>query len=257
MTDTFGMLIDTTRCTGCEKCVVACKEENGLPEKDRPLKGTPSVGGLSATRYSTILRRPGNHFVRQQCRHCLKPPCVSACLVGALQQTKEGAIIYDGDLCMGCRYCMLACPYGLPRYDWDSAAPRIRKCTLCHHRIIEGKEPACVEKCPEKALMFGKRVDLLKEAQARLAAEPDTYQGRIYGKDEIGGTSMLYISDIPLDFLAYDPQVGNQPLPELSWAALKKVPPVILAMGGLMGSVYWIIGRRMKLAQRRESEEKR
>jgi formate dehydrogenase iron-sulfur subunit len=252
------MLIDTTRCTGCERCVLACKSENCLDGPDRPRKGAASVDALSSTRYSTILHRPEDHFVRQMCRHCLDPACVSVCPVGALRKTEEGAVIYDGDLCMGCRYCMLACPYGIPRYDWDQAVPYIRKCTLCHPRLQEGKAPACVEACPEKALLFGTREEMLAEAHRRLAESPDGYVQHVYGECEVGGTSVLYISDIPLDFLMWDPDwkphLGDGPLPDLSWASLKKVPPAILMVGGLMAGVYWIIGRRMKLADANTQE---
>jgi formate dehydrogenase iron-sulfur subunit len=247
MTKQPAILIDTTLCTGCEKCVRACKRENHL-EPDRPWRGQGAVNGLSATRFSTILRRPNNHFVRQQCRHCLEPACVSACLVGAMQKTPEGPVIYDGEKCMGCRYCMVACPYGIPRYQWDRAVPYVRKCTLCYPRLKEGRMPACVEACPEKAVIFGDRAELLAEAHRRLHASPKKYVQNVNGEHEVGGTSVLYISDIPLEFLAWQPDLDGRPLPERTWASLKKVPPVILLMGGIMAGTHWIIGRRMKLA---------
>ena len=243
-----AILIDTTLCTGCGQCVKACKLENGLPRGDRPWRGQGAVDGLSATRFCTILRRPDDHFVRQQCRHCLEPACVSACLVGAMQKSPEGPVIYDGGRCMGCRYCMVACPYSIPRYEWDRAVPYVRKCTLCHPRLKEGKLPACVEACPEKAAIFGDREELLAQAHGRLGASPEKYVQKVYGEHEVGGTSVLYISDIPLDFLAWQPDLDDRPLPDRTWASLKKVPPVILGMGGLMAGTYWIIGRRMKLA---------
>jgi len=204
---TPAILIDTTRCTGCEQCVRACKLENGLPLRDRPWRGQGAIDGLSATRFSTILRLPNDsgpndHFVRQQCRHCLKPACVSACLVGAMWKTPEGPVIYDPDRCMGCRYCMAACPYGIPRYDWDRAAPEVRKCTLCYPRIIQGKAPACVEACPEEAIEYGDRAKLIAKAERRLEANPD-YVQEVFGKDEVGGTSVLYISDVRLDLAAW------------------------------------------------------
>jgi len=247
-----AILIDTTLCTGCGRCVKACKLENGLPLRDRPWRGQGAVDGLSATRFSTILRRPGDHFVKQQCRHCLDPACVSACLVGAMRKdTPQDPVTYDGDRCMGCRYCMVACPYGIPRYDWDRAVPYVRKCTMCYERLKEGKLPACVEACPEKATVFGDRNALRDEAHRRLRAggkKGQQYVQKVYGEHEFGGTSVLYVSDIPLDFLAWGPGSDDRPLPERTWASLKKVPPVILGMGGLMAGTYWIIGRRMKLA---------
>jgi formate dehydrogenase iron-sulfur subunit len=242
-----AMLIDTTLCTGCQECVKACKEENHL-EADRPWREQGAIDDLSATRFSTVLRRPNNHFVKQQCRHCLEPACVSACIVGAMQKSPEGPVIYDGSLCMGCRYCMVACPFSIPRYDWDRAIPYVRKCTLCYPRITQGKLPACVQACPEKAVIFGDRAELLAEAHKRLRTASTKYVQKVYGEHEVGGTSVLYISDIPLDFLAWKPDLDSQPLPDRTWAWLSKVPPVVLLMGGLMTGTHWIIGRRMKLA---------
>jgi len=262
-----AILIDTKRCTGCERCVRACKLENGLGP-DRPWRGQGAVDGLSATRFSTILRLPNaegpkDHFVRQQCRHCLEPACVSACLVGAMEKTLWGPVIYHPEKCMGCRYCMAACPYGIPRYDWDRAVPEVRKCTLCYPRIIQGKPPACVEACPEGALEYGDRAKLLARAESRLEANPD-YVQEVFGKYEVGGTSVLYISDVRWDLAAWvrtwQPDVDardlpdpTKSLPERTWASLKKVPPVIVGMAGLMGGLHWIIGRRMKLAAQETS----
>ena len=254
MNEPVAILTDVTRCTGCERCVEACKKENGLG-KDRPWRGQGAIDDLSATRFTSIVRRPGNHFVRQQCRHCLDPACVSACLVGAMRKTAEGPVIYDADRCMGCRYCMTACPYGIPRYDWDQAVPYVRKCTLCYERIGEGKLPACVEACPEQATTFGPREELLADAHRRVAAAPNKYIQKVYGEHEVGGTSVLYVSSIPLGFLGWKDDVGERALPELTWASLKKVPGVALGVGGLMGGIYWIIGRRMKLDAERAASE--
>lgn len=249
MIDSPAMLIDTTRCVGCEECVLACKEENDLGP-DRPRAGQEAVDGLSATRFTTVLRRPGERFVKQQCRHCLEPACVSACLVGAMRKTPEGPVIYDSELCIGCRYCLVACPYGVPRYEWEEAVPYVRKCDLCHARLREGKEPACVEACPEEALLFGGRADLLREAHRRIAAEPGRYVDHVYGEKEVGGTRVLYLADVSLGFLGWSSELGDTPLPLLSWASLEKVPPVVVGMATLMGGVHWVIRRRIQLAAR-------
>lgn len=243
----MGVLIDTTRCTGCEECIVACKKENDLGE-DRMWRGQESIGGLSATRWSTIIPRPDGHYVRNQCRHCLEPACVSACVVGALTKLPEGPVVYDENRCMGCRYCMLACPYSIPRYDWDRNTPLVQKCKMCEHRVREGKAPSCVEACPEKAMMFGSREAILAEAHKRIKDNPGKYIDHVWGEKEFGGTSMVYVSDIPLDFLMAKPGSGERVLPELSWAALKKVPGVVVGAGALMAGTYWVIGRRMKMA---------
>ncbi|MBI4881342.1 MAG: 4Fe-4S dicluster domain-containing protein [Planctomycetes bacterium] len=252
MSGPLAILIDTTRCTGCDDCVKACKEENRLGE-DVARRWKRRIDDLSSTRYTTVLQRQGNHFVRQFCRHCLEPACVSACLVGALTKTPEGPVVYDSNRCMGCRYCMTACPYGIPRYDWEKSVPFVRKCTMCQPRIQEGKKPACVEACRYDAAVFGPRADLLAEAHRRIEAEPQKYVGRVFGESEVGGTSVLYVSDIPLDFLAYRADLGDKPLPELTWAALSKVPPLVVGMTGLMAGVWWITSRRMKLAAQAEA----
>lgn len=247
MSESVAVLVDTTRCTGCEKCVGACKKVNSLGP-DRPRPGQQRIDSLSSTRYSTILRRPGNHFVKQQCRHCLTPACVSVCPVGAMQKTAEGPVVYDSERCIGCRYCQLSCPYGVPKYEWDAAVPYVTKCTLCQPRLAQGKKPACVEACPKKALSFGRRDDLLAEARRRIRQAPNRYLDHVWGEHEVGGTSVLYVSDIGLDFLMWTGQAGERALPELSWAALKKVPWVIVAMGGAMSGVHWVVQRRMARA---------
>lgn len=254
MTNQMAILTDTTRCVGCEKCVNACKTENELGP-DRPRRWKLRIDGLSSTRFTTLERHPGNRFVRVQCRHCLEPACVSACIVGALEKTPQGPVIYDSDKCMGCRYCMIACPFSIPRYQWESAVPYVRKCTMCFPRLSQGKIPACVEACDQQATIFGTRDDLLAEAHRRIRDNPGRYVDKVVGQTEVGGTSVLFISDIDLSFVEDNSDVGERPLPELTWAALTKVPPMILAVGGLMAGVYWITGRRMRLAREALEEE--
>ncbi|MCA1998097.1 MAG: 4Fe-4S dicluster domain-containing protein [Armatimonadetes bacterium] len=250
-TQRMAILTDTTRCTGCEACVQACKRENNLG-RDRAWTWQQEIDSLSATRFCTVVRRPGRHFVRQQCRHCLDPACVSACLVGALQKTDKGAVIYDSSLCMGCRYCMMSCPFGIPRYEWDSAAPWVRKCVLCYGtRLKQGRQPACTEACPEQATIFGTRAELLAEARRRIAAHPGRYypadRPRIWGETEVGGTGVLYISNISLDFLGWAPELGDQPVPHLTWAVMEEVPPLALGVVGVMSGIYWFFGRRNRV----------
>ena len=244
-TNTYAILTDTTKCTGCEKCVAACKKINQLGE-DRPERWKATIDDLSSTRFTTVMRRPGAHFVRRQCRHCLEPACVSACIVGALKKQPEGPVTYDAGRCMGCRYCMVACPFGIPRYEWERAAPKIRKCTMCFERLKDGKQPGCTEACPEGATIFGPREELLAEAKRRVASD-GKYGKMIYGEKEVGGTSVIYVSDIPLGFLAWKPELDDKPLPDRTWAALSEVPWV--AGGGGLGmlGVWWVIGRRMSL----------
>lgn len=249
----IGMLVDVTRCIGCFQCVDACVQVNNLGE-DLPYRQHVQ-DGLSAERWTTVVEGPHGRQVRKFCRHCLEPACVSVCPVGAMHKTPEGPVIYDSSKCMGCRYCMMACPFGIPRYEWDSPAPLVNKCIFCYPRIQQGKIPACVEACPAEALAFGERSEMLQLARQRLAAQPGKYLDKVYGEHEVGGTSILYISDVPLDFLAYHGQLGEEPLPELTWAWLSKVPSVIVGMAGLMTGLFWIIGRRMAAMEDKKIKE--
>ena len=243
----FSILTDVTLCTGDMSCISACKETYKTGE-DYPWRWKRSNTDLSAERWTTILKR-NNHHIRKHCRHCLHPACVSACLVGALQKTPEGPIIYDGNLCMGCRYCMMACPFDIPRYLWSEPIPYVRKCIMCYDLIKNGKldQPACTKACPEKATIFGGRDELLSIAHKRIKDNPGKYISKVYGEKEVGGTSVLYISDIELDFLGWKKDLGQKPLPENTWMHLKKVPWLFGGVGVLMGGIWWVIERRIKL----------
>jgi formate dehydrogenase iron-sulfur subunit len=247
-----GILTDITKCIGCLECVAACKIENNL-ESESP-KTWQKNDGLSAKNWTSVLQKQEDHYIRKQCRHCLEPACASACPVGALHQTNEGAVIYDSGKCLGCRYCMMACPYGIPRYDWDEVVPYIRKCILCYHRIKDGKQPACTEACPAGATIFGDRDELLKIANSRIERNPGKYINRVWGEHEIGGTSVLYISDIDLDILSYKSYLGEQPLPQTTSKAMKSVPFAFVGMGATMLSLNWIVKRRMKMQELKEKE---
>jgi formate dehydrogenase iron-sulfur subunit len=246
------ILNDVTRCIGCEECVNACKQTYGMPEEDPPPRVGQARDGLSATRWTSIVRRTGGQNVRKQCRHCIEPACVSACPVGALVKTDEGPVTYDKSVCMGCRYCMMACPYGIPRYEWDSLNPSVRKCVMCHQKMMAGEldAPACVTACPAEATTFGTREEMLAEAHRRIEAEPDRYLDHVWGEREVGGSSVLYVSDIDLTFLGWDPNgLSHEPLPALTWSALTKVPYEFVGMGALMSGIWWVIERRRRRAR--------
>ncbi len=249
----ISMLIDVTKCVGCERCVDACVENNNLGKHIPAIQH--SDDGLSSTRWTSIVKKPKRRYVKKQCRHCLEPACVSACLVGAMQKTPEGPVIYDKSKCMGCRYCMIACPYGIPRYQWEKPVPYVQKCNLCYSCINGSKTPACVESCPEKVITFGKRDALLMNAKQIIRKNSGRYIQKVYGENEIGGTSVLYISDIPLEFLGISDNLGTKPLPKLTWASLKKVPAEFLGMGALMSGIYWVIERREKLKNEHEQKQ--
>jgi formate dehydrogenase iron-sulfur subunit len=243
-----AILTDTTKCVGCEKCVAACKKENGLAE-DIPFTWRLD-DGLNSTRWTTIVRRPGGVFVRKQCRHCIEPACASACPVGALHASGNGPVVYDPAKCMGCRYCMMACPFGIPRYQWEAAVPYVKKCTMCVSRQEEGKQPACTEACPTEATIFGDRDELVAEARRRIGAEPARYVDAVFGETDVGGTCVLYVSGIDLGFLHLGNETGEKPMPERTRYAMGAVPFAFIGMGALMGGLYWVIGRRNELASK-------
>lgn len=256
-----AILTDVTKCIGCTECVSACKEINNLPP-DKPREWQKN-DGLSARNWTSVLYN--NEFsVRKQCRHCQEPACVSVCPVGALHQTDMGAVVYDDYKCLGCRYCMMACPYGIPRYDWDQSVPYIRKCILCYYNIEDGSinEPACTKTCPTKATIFGERDELIAEAKRRIKAEPDKYIDHVYGEHEVGGTNVFYITskDCPLDFLFYynnrvskDIQLAGapkptDPLPETTKWAMGAVPIAFVGMGAIMAGTYAVMKRKERIA---------
>ncbi|MBW1810507.1 MAG: 4Fe-4S dicluster domain-containing protein [Deltaproteobacteria bacterium] len=246
----LGILTDVTKCIGCEECVKACREVNELPP-EKPWRWLKNITDLSSARWTTIMKvdsPKGRRFVRKQCRHCLEPACVEACIVGALQKTAEGPVIYDADICIGCRYCMVACPWEIPRYSWEDTVPYIQKCDLCYERATAGQRPACVEACPVEATIFGERDELLSEARRRLAAEPDKYVQKIWGEKEVGGTSVLYISDVDIKLNGLQQAVVDEtPMPQRTFKVLRHMPMVFLGTATVMGGVWWIVDRRQKL----------
>jgi len=236
----YAILVDTTRCIGCMACQAACQHEYGFPEREEK--------ELSATA-RTIVEEHGDYYVRRMCMHCDVPSCASVCPVGALKKTDEGPVIYDEKACMGCRYCIVACPFEVPRYEWDSLAPRVQKCTMCYDRVTAGKLPACVEACPAEAVSFGSKKEMLAEARRRIVENADSYVPKIYGERVIGGTSVLFLAAVPFEQLAFKVKLGDQPMPELTWQALSKIPEVVTLGGAFMMGLFWIVERRNKRAR--------
>jgi len=254
----MSILTDVTKCIGCDKCVEACREQNDLPP-DKPWRWLRDITDLSTSRWTTVMRvrsDRGDRFVRRHCRHCLEPACVEACIVGALKKTPEGPVIYDRDICIGCRYCMIACPFEIPRYSWEDTIPYVQKCNLCYDRVKnEGRPPACVEACPTGATIFGEREDLLEEARKRLAAEPQKYIQQIRGEREVGGTSVLHISDVDINFTDLDKPVSDEtPMPHRTFKVLHHMPTVFVNMALVMGGLFWVIERRERLASERAEQ---
>jgi formate dehydrogenase iron-sulfur subunit len=191
-------------------------------------------------------------FVKRQCMHCVNPACVSACPVGALQKQENGAVTYDCKRCIGCRYCMVACPFGIPKFEWDQPLPRIRKCTMCADRQEMGLEPACAAACPTGALMFGNREELIAEAEARIQADPERYFPHIYGQKELGGTSWMYLSPVPFEELEF-PTLKTEPVTELSEAvATFGTAGVAASVTFLLGGLYYLFQRQERTIQLEE-----
>ena len=248
-----AILNDLTRCIGCQECVRACKEHNHLPP-DRPWPWLKRIDDLSTARWTTIRRLAtpqGERYLRRMCHHCLEPECVSVCIVGALEKTPQGPVIYHKDICIGCRYCMIACPWTIPRYSWEEAVPFVQKCDMCHSRVASGKGiPACVEACPVAATEYGERETLLAEARRRLRTEPRRYRQRIWGEKEVGGTSVLFIGDTELHLTDLKPEIEERdPLPERTTRILHKTPWLFTAMGCLMGAAWWFVHRRRRVQE--------
>ncbi len=247
----MSILTDVTKCVGCNECVEACRLANNLPQ-DTPWRWLGKITDLSSARWTTLAvhnKAGQERFVRRHCRHCLEPACVEACIVGALKKTPEGAVIYDRNMCIGCRYCMIACPWEIPRYSWEDAVPYVQKCDLCYEQFTtKDKPPACVTACPHGATIFGDRQALIAEGKRRIKADPDKYIPKIFGENEVGGTSVLYLSDVDLKLTDMNTPVRDEtPMPHRTFKVLKHMPAVFVGMAALMGGTYWIIERRQKL----------
>lgn len=246
-----ALLFDSTLCTGCGACYTACKEKNVLP----PTAVNFLRDDLSADTY-TVVNRRNNRYVRRMCMHCEDPTCVSVCPVGALAKSPEGPVSYDASKCMGCRYCMQACPFNIPQYEWDSPiTPRVRKCDMCGDRVAAGLQTACATVCPTGATKFGDREELIAEARERIRNNAGRYVDHVYGVTEVGGTSVLLLSAVPFESLGYRTDLPQTPLPQLTWNVLHKLPKVVGVGGVLMSGIWWITKRRQDV-QRAQREEK-
>ncbi len=226
--DPYGCLVDLTRCIGCRKCEEACNQVHKLPEPDIPFddpKLLEQAHRRPDEQAYTVINRyyPGiidlrdqlvPVHVKVQCMHCQDPACASVCITGALRKKENGAVHYDVGRCIGCRYCMVGCPFEIPAYEYhEPLTPEVRKCTFCFERIKAGKLPGCVAICPVEALHFGKRADLLKIAKQRIAKDPGRYIDHIYGEHEVGGTCWLYLSGLPFEQLGFQ-RLSATPMPK-------------------------------------------
>lgn len=249
--DTQGVLFDATRCIGCRKCEAACNEVNNLPAPEQSFDDLTVLDQKRRTddKTLTVVNKyegaNGPVFRKNQCNHCLEPACASACFVRAFKKQPNGAVVYDASVCVGCRYCMVACPFEIPAYEYDEPlTPRVMKCTMCAPRLAEGKLPGCVEQCPKEALTFGPRDELIKIAQERIRNYPKRYVDHIYGQHEMGGTSWMYISGESFSDIGLREDLGTASAPELTAGALAAVPIVVGLWPVLLGGIYAVSKRK-------------
>ena len=289
--DAVGMLYDATLCIGCKSCMVNCKKYNSMPggalfregaeeppyefrtperiwDAPRDLSGS-TLNVIKVNKNGTGENKDavedGYSLIKQHCLHCISPACVSACPVAALKKDPvNGVVYYEADRCIGCRYCQVACPFDIPRFEWEQTDPEIRKCQMCRHRMKEGGYAACCEFCPTGASIFGKVTDLREEARRRLSLEPGStyafpvqtvdspdrfprqvsaYVDRIYGMDEAGGTQYLILAGVPLKLLGYNQRIPKSALPDRTWKYIAKIPAVAGVVFAV-GAASWAITRR-------------
>ena len=251
----MAFLIDMTKCTGCRGCQVACKQWNQLPAEETTFfsgEGYQNPPAMSEHTFTRIkfrdYQKNGQNefaFYKEMCMHCNEPACASVCPVGAFEKTPEGPVVYKAERCIGCRFCMIACPFGVPKYEWSKAFPLVRKCTGCYSRVKEGLEPACATACPT-AISYGPRGEMIKEAERRITAHPDKYLPKVYGKEEAGGTGVIYLTALPFDELGFKP-VTMRALPSYTWQALRLVPGIFIGVGGTLSAITWFQHRKERI----------
>jgi len=241
-TEFNGMLYDSTRCVGCQGCEFACAEAHGLPAPsfdDTPVAGVERKA--SETRRTVVnayTTTKGDFYVKRQCMHCNDPACAAACLTKAMYKTEEGSVIWRGDKCMGCRYCMVSCPFDGPKFEYFSANPKIEKCDMCYDRFKKGEIPACAQDCPMEAIVFGTRRDLVKEARKRINESPELYYDHIYGEHEAGGTGWLYLSPVPFEELNFNTTLQNSSYPALTKGFLYAVPSIFVLWPAILLGIH-------------------
>ena len=267
--DAMGVLVDLSRCVGCRSCEAACNKEQKLPAPEKPFNDFSVFDEMhhgqkrrtDETRYTIVNRYdiPGREhplFRKIQCNHCLEPACLTSCFVNAYTKTPEGAVIYDSTVCVGCRTCMVACPFYIPTFRYSSAfKPRIMKCVFCHDtRLTKGLPPACVEACPQEALTFGRRTDLVAAGKQRIRENPGNYVDHLYGEHEAGGTSWMYLSPAPFEQVGIDTTVPKEPILNYVKDFLSIVPMVLTIWPALFAGFHLLATRKDKMAEQKKNE---
>jgi Fe-S-cluster-containing dehydrogenase component len=263
-----GLLYDSTLCVGCKACVAACRQANDThPEfsTEEHIWDTPlDISGKTITVIKMYSDGTAEHkdqetngyaFIKKSCMHCVDPSCVSVCPVSAMTKDPEtGIVSHNPADCIGCRYCVVSCPFGVPRFEFDKAFPKLLKCQLCKHLQAKGGISACADVCATGATLFGPVAALKEETERRRATppgQPTTYARRIigssdvherpsaqyvshtYGLTEMGGTQMLLLSGVPFE------KMGYPTLRERSYAAEAET---------LQGGIYYGLAAPVALA---------
>lgn len=258
--DSMGVLVDLTKCVGCRTCEAACNKEQGLPEPDKPFDDYSVFdehrhGGLprrtTEKAYTVVNRynvegREHPLFRKIQCNHCNEPACLTSCFVNAYTKTPEGAVIYNSKVCVGCRTCMIACPFYVPAYSYSSPInPVVKKCIMCYDtRLKFGRPPACVESCPQGVMTFGKRKNLIALAHEKIEGNPGKYVDHLYGEHEVGGTSWMYLSDVPFEEIGFDTHLGKEPIISYVKDFLAIVPMVLCIWPALFTGFHLLSTRK-------------
>jgi len=234
----IGVLVDTTRCIGCRSCERACSVAHDLPvpdiEKDGALARARDTSDTQFTVVNRFATSKGEVFVKKQCMHCWQPACGAACLTNAMYKTRSGPVIWRPGKCIGCRFCMVSCPFDMPKFEYNTWNPRLLKCTMCAERLEQGKRPACVDACPTDALLFGSKRQLMEVARVRIYNHPERYVHKVYGEYEVGGTGWLYLSPVPFEEIGFRTDLGTTPYPEYTRPFLYAVPLALFGLPALL-----------------------
>ena len=262
--NSMGVLVDLSKCIGCRTCEAACNKEQGLPAPDKPfddqtvfdeihhgkkLRRTTEKAYTVVNRYD-VPGHEGPVFRKFQCNHCNEPACLSSCFVNAYKKTPEGAVVYNPKVCVGCRTCMVACPFYVPAYSFSSVLnPVVKKCIMCYDtRLKFGRPPACVEACPQEVMTFGKRADLIKLGHERIRENPGKYVDHIYGEKEVGGTAWMYLSSVPFEEVGFNTNLGETPIINYVKDFLTVVPMVLTIWPALFTG-FTLLARRKDQAK--------